>query len=103
MITPQGVQNEGFISLGDLRISEPSLVSQIHLGWHCTSVESRRLSIHFEINCLRRLNADDELIARYVLEYSLCDVLELDANLDLSLVQGYSYICRSISNSKGVV
>ena len=44
--------------------------------------------VELQINSLRRLDADNELITRNVFEDALGDVLELDADLNLRLVEG---------------
>ena len=88
MVTAKRVEDESLIRLGDLGVSEPALVREVHLRRDRARVQPGRLRVQLEVDRLRGLDADHELVARDVLEDALRDVLELDAHFDLGLVQG---------------
>ncbi len=87
MVALQAVKDERLVRLGDLRVCEPSLVREVHLGGHRTRVQAWRLRVQLEVNGLRGLDAHHELVARDILEDTLRHVLELDPDLDLGFVQ----------------
>lgn len=89
MITLERVKNERLVGLRDMRLREPSLVSQVHLGWDSAGVQSWGFGVHFQVDSFGGLDTDDELVAGDVFEDSLCDIFELDADFDFGLVQGW--------------
>lgn len=90
VVALQRVEDERLVRLGNLRVRKAPVVRQVHLGRYCARLQPGRLGVHLEVHRLRRLYADDELVARDVLEDALRHVLELDADFDFGLVQGYA-------------
>ena len=83
----EGVQDERLVGLRDVNIRETALVGEVHLRRNRTRVEAGGLGVELEIHGLGRLDTEDELVAGDVLEDALRDVLELNADLNLGLVQ----------------
>ena len=92
MVTLERVEDERLVRLRDLVISEPPLIRQVHFDGHRVRIQARNLCVHLQVHRLGGLDAEDELVARDVLEDTLSDVLELDPHFDLGFVQG----CPSI-------
>ena len=90
VVALERVEEERLVRLGDLVIREPPLVRQVHLGRQRAHVQAGRLGVQLEVHGLGGLDAQDELVARDVLEDALRDVLELDAHFHFGLVQGFS-------------
>lgn len=88
VVTLERVENERLVCLWDLAVREPSLVRQVHLGRQRARVQAGRLGVHLEVHGLGGLDAQNELVARDVLEDPLRDVLELDPHFHFGLVQG---------------
>jgi hypothetical protein len=90
VVALEGIQNQGFVGLGDLEVGEATAVGQVQLGDHRLHGETGQLGVHLDIDGLVGLNTDDKLVTGDVLEDTGSDVLELDADLGLLLVQGLS-------------
>ena len=88
VVALERVEEERLVRLGDLVVREPPLVRQVHLGRQRAHVQAGRLGVQLEVHGLGGLDAQDELVARDVLEDALRDVLELDAHFHFGLVQG---------------
>ena len=87
MVALDRVEDQALVRLRDIRLREPALVREVHLRRDCTRVQAGCLRVELEVDCLGGLDTDDELVARDVLEDTLRDVLELNADLNLGLVQ----------------
>ena len=87
VVALERIKDEGLVRLGDLRLQEAPLIREIHLRRDRARVQTRDLRVQLEVDRLRGLDADHELIARDVLEDALRDVLELDPDFDLGLIQ----------------
>ena len=87
MVTLQRVQDQAFVRLGDLRVRESLLVGQVHLSWDRERAQTGGLRVELQVNGFGRLNSHDELITADVGEDALCDVLELDPDIDLGFVE----------------
>jgi hypothetical protein len=81
------------VRLGNLEITEPPLVRQIHLGRYGPHLQPGRLGVHLEVHGFSWLDTDDELVARNLLEDALRHILVLDADLRLPFVES----CRTSS------
>lgn len=90
MIATQSVEDQRLVRLWDFRLREAPLIRQIHLGWDRPCVQTRRLGVHLQVHGFGGLDSDHKLVARNVLEDTLCDVLELDANFNLGFVKCYT-------------
>lgn len=90
VVAAERVEDEGLVRLGDLRLGEAALVRQVHLRGDRARVQAGCLRVQLEVHGLGWLDAQHELVARDVLENPLRDVLELDADLDLRLVERWS-------------
>ena len=99
MVTLECVENEGLVRLGDVHVREAALVRQVHLGRDRARVEAGRLRVQLEVHRLGGLDAEHELVPGDVLEDTLRDVLELDADLDLGLVQRWTIRLKDIRDS----
>jgi len=88
VVTLEGVQNQGLVSLGDLEVGEAAAVGQVQLGNHRLHGQTGELRVHLDVDGLVGLDTDDKLVAGNILEDTGGDVLELDADLGLLLVQG---------------
>ena len=88
MVTLEGVQDEGFVGLGDLEVGEAAAVGQVKLSDHGLHAETWELRVHLDVDALIWLNADDQLVTWDVLEDTRSDVLELNADFGLLLVEG---------------
>lgn len=88
VVTLKRVEDERLVRLWDLAIREPSLVRQVHFCRQRTRVQARCLGVHLQVYRLGRLDAEDELVARDIIEDTLTDVLELDPHFHLGFVQG---------------
>lgn len=93
MVAFQSVKNESFVGLRDLKITEATPIGKIKLSNSGLHAKAWKLGVHFNINALIWLDANDELVSRDVLEDTTGDVLELDSNFGLLLVQGW-YSCQ---------
>lgn len=87
MVTLHSIKNKRLVRFWDRDLSKSSFVRQIHVNWDGTSVKSGRLGIKFQVDRFRGLDSNDKLVSRNILEDSLCDVLELNSDLNLGLVQ----------------
>lgn len=87
MVALEGVEDEALVRLRDELVGEPPLVRQVHLDRHRVCVQPRRLRVQLEVDGLAGLDADDELVARDILEDALRDVLVLYPDLYLRLVE----------------
>lgn len=89
VIALERVEDERLVCLGDLIIHESPLVRQVHLGWECARVQTRRLGVQLQVHGFGRLNAQDELVATDVFENTRGDVLELNSHFHLGVIQGF--------------
>lgn len=89
VVALEGVQDQGLIGLGDLKVGEAAAVSQVQLGHYRLHGQTGQLGVHLDVNRLVGLHANDELVAGNILEDAGSDVLELNANLGLLLVEGW--------------
>lgn len=87
MIAFQRIEDESFVSLGDLGFREATFVGQIHLNWHGARYQPGRLCVDLHVDSLRGLDPEHELVASDVVEDTLGDILILDADLHLGLVE----------------
>ena len=87
MVTLERVKDKRLVRLGDMYVREPPFVREVHLGRDRTRVETGRLRVELQVHGFGRLDTEDELVTRDVLEDALCNVLELDPDLDLGFVQ----------------
>lgn len=87
VITTKRVQDERFVRLWDFRLSEASLVRQIHLGRERASIQPGRFGIELEVHRLGRLDPDNEFVTGDVFEDALSDILELNSDLNFGFVQ----------------
>ena len=88
MVALQGVEDQRFVSFGDLEIGESTAVSQVELGHYGLHTQARELGVHFDVDGLVGLNPDDEFVAGNVLEDAGCDISELDADFGFLLIKG---------------
>ena len=86
VIALERVENERLVRLGYLLVREPSLVRQVHLGRERTRVQAGPFGVQLEVHGLGGLDAQHELVARYVVEDALRDGLELDPHFHLGFV-----------------
>ena len=86
VVAVECVEDERLVRLRDLVVREPSLVRQVHVGRQRARVQAGHLGVHLEVHGLGRLDAQDEFVARDVLEDALRDVLELDSHFHFGLV-----------------
>jgi hypothetical protein len=89
VVALEGVQDQGLIGLGDLKVGEAAAVGQVQLGHYRLHGKTRQLGVHLNVNGLVGLHANDELVAGDILEDAGSDVLELNADLGLLLVEGW--------------
>lgn len=87
VITTKRVQNERLIRLWDFRLSETSLVRQIHLGGESASIQPGRFGVELEVHRLGRLDPNNEFVTGNVFEDTLSDILELNSDLNLGFVE----------------
>ena len=88
VVALEGIENEGFVGLGNLQVREAATVGEIQLGNHGLHAQARELRVHLDVHTLVGLDADDKLVAGNVLENARGDILELNADLSLLLVEG---------------
>ncbi len=88
VVSAERVEDKCLVRLWDFCLKEAPFICQIHLRRDGARVQARRLGVQLQVDRLVWLDADDELIARDILEDALCDFLELDADLHLALVEG---------------
>lgn len=87
MIALEGVQDEGFVRLRDLCTLKSALVGQVKFNGDGSSLQSGSLGVHLHVDCLVRLDSDNQLVSRNVGEDSGGDILVLNSDFDLSLVK----------------
>ena len=68
MVALERIENERFVSLGNMRVCESPFIREVHLNGHCARVEARCFCVELQIDGLGGLNTDDELIAGDILE-----------------------------------
>jgi len=90
VVTLERVEDERLVRLWDLGLGEPPLIGQVHFDGHGARVQARHLCVHLQVDRLGGLDAEDELVARDVVEDTLSDIFELDPHFHLSFVQGCS-------------
>lgn len=90
MVTLEGIQNQRFVCLGDLEVGEAAAVGKVEFRHHGLHGKTGQLRIHLNIYRLVGLHTDDKFVARDVLEDTRCHVAELDTDLGLLLVEGWS-------------
>lgn len=89
VIALERVEDERLVSLGDLVVHESPLVRQVHLDRQSARVQTGRLGVQLQVHGFGGLDANDELVARDVLEDTRSDVLELNPHFHLGVVQGF--------------
>ena len=99
MVALERIEDQALVRLGDLCVREAALVREVHLRRNCACIQTGGLRVEFQVDGLRRLDADHELVARNVLEDALGDILELDADLSLLLVEGCQLSVAELSKS----
>ena len=87
MITLQRVENQTVVRLGNLGLCEPLLVRQVHLRGDSSGVQSRRLSVEFQVYRFRGLDTDDEFVPGDILEDTLGNIFELNSDLYLGFIE----------------
>jgi len=90
MVTPERVQDECLVGPGNFNLCEPAVICEVHLCRYRARVQARRLGVQFQVDRFRRLDADNELVARDIFKDALGDILELDADFDFGLIESYS-------------
>jgi len=88
MVALEGVEDESFVRLGDLRIGKSLRVGHVELDRDGTCGKARQFGVHFHINRFVRLNPEDELVSGDIGEDALNGILVLNPDLDLALIQG---------------
>lgn len=83
----QRVEDERLVGFRDLEVRKAAAVGKVELGDNGLHTQARQFRVHLDIDRFVGLHADDELVARNVLEDAGCDILELDTNFGLLLVQ----------------
>jgi hypothetical protein len=68
VVTLQRIENERFVGFGNLEVRESPSVSQVKLCDDSLHAQTGELGVHLNVHTLVGLDADDELIARDVLE-----------------------------------
>lgn len=97
VVATESVEDERLVRLWDLGVHEAALVREVHLCRDRTRLQAGGLSVELEVHRFGRLDPDDKLVPRDVLEDTLRHILELDPDLDLGFVQCcYDWIMRSI-------
>lgn len=92
MISLQGVQDECFIRLRDLKVAESTAVGEVQLGDSRLHAQAGELRVHLDVYALIGLHTNNKFITRDILEDTACNILELYANLSLLLIEG----CRDL-------
>ena len=88
MVALQGVEDQGFVSFGDLEVGESTAVGQVELGDNGLHAQAGELGVHFDVDRFVGLDPDDELVPGDVLEDAGCDISELDADFGFLLIEG---------------
>jgi hypothetical protein len=99
VIALEGVKDERLVRLGDLVVRETPLVRQVHLGRHSARVQTGHLGVQLQVHGFGGLNAQDELVARDVLENTRGDVLELNPHFHLGVIHSFKQQTRRRSAS----
>lgn len=89
MVALQGIQDQSFIRLRDLEITEPTPVGKIELSHGRLHAKTWKFGVHLDVDTLVGLDADNKLITRNVLENSAGNILELNSNLRLLFIQSF--------------
>jgi len=77
VVALEGIEDERFVCLGDLEVRESAAVGKVELSHDCLHAEARLLGVHLDIDGFVGLDADDDLVARNVLEDTGGNVLEM--------------------------
>ncbi len=88
VVTLESIQDQRLIRFGDLEVGEAAAVGEIQLSDHGLHGESGKLRVHLDVNRLVRLDSDNQLVARDVLEDAGGYITELNADFGLLLIQG---------------
>jgi len=88
VVALESIQDQRLVSLGNLKVGESPAVGKIKLGNHSLHAETGQLRVHLDVHGFVGLDAEDELVTWDVLENARGYILELDANLDLGLIEG---------------
>jgi hypothetical protein len=88
VVALEGVQDQSLVSLGDLCLGEPALVSQVQLGRDRPRDQAGRLGVELHVDGLGGLDSDDELVTGNVVKDAGGDVLVLNSDLYLGFVEG---------------
>lgn len=88
VVALQSIQDQRLVGFGDLEVGEAAAVGEVELSHNRLHGQARQLGVHLDVHGLVGLDADNELVARDVLENSGGNVTELDTDLGLLLVQG---------------
>lgn len=88
MVALERIQDQRLVGLGNLEVGEAAAIGQVELGHHGLHGQTGQLGVHLDIHRLVGLDADDQLVARNILENARGDITELNADLGLLLVQG---------------
>lgn len=89
LVALEAIQDQCFVCLGNPLIRKPPLVGQIHFSGHRPAIQAWCLGIKLQINGFGWLNTENKFVAGNIFEDTLCNVLELHADFDLCLVEGY--------------
>lgn len=87
VVSLQGIQDQGLVSLWDLEVGEAAAVGEIELGDNGLHAQTWKLRVHLDVDRLVWLDAHNKLVTWDVLEDTGGNILELDADLSLLLVQ----------------
>ena len=87
VVALERIEDESLVRLRDLGIGESLLVRQVQLDGDRARRKAGQLGIHLHVDGLGWLDSEHELVPRDVVEDALRGVLELDADLDLALVE----------------
>jgi hypothetical protein len=99
VVALEGVQDQSLVSLRDLCLGEPALVSQVQLGRDRPRDQTGRLGVELHVDGLGGLDSDDELITGNVVKDAGGDVLVLDSDLHLGFVEGYASRSRQTGSA----
>ena len=99
MIALDRVEDERLVRFGNLWVRKSPLVCQIHLGRYRAHLQTWLLGVQLQIHGLGGLNAQDELVARDVLEDARGGLLELNPHFHLAVIQGFKPQTRQLVRS----
>lgn len=88
VVALQGIEDKRLVGFRNLEIAESAAVCEIEFSDSSLHAETGQLGVHLYVYRLVGLHANNQLIARNVLEDAAGNVLELDTDFGLLLVEG---------------